>query len=216
MEQAADVVAALNEAALAPELPLLPHDAEAARWCRGAGLDDAAGPTILLHPGAGWGAKRWPAERYAEAAALITREHPVRVAVHAAPGEQALAERLARRLRELGVTPLVLTPTVGQLIELTRRVTLAIGGDTGPLHLAAALGKPTVGIYGPTDPARNGPFHGHFRVLRDPESRRDHARRSDPEQGLLRIGPEAVAEAASMLLRVPEAEAVPELRSGGH
>ena len=128
--------------------------------------------------------------------------------VHAAPGEQPLAAALAGKLHTLGIAPLVLTPTLSQLIELSRRITLAIGGDTGPLHLAAALGKPTVGIYGPTDPARNGPFHGSFRVLRDPASLRDHTRRSDPERGLLRISPEAVAEAAPALLTA-QASAAP-------
>ena len=76
-----------------------------------------------------------------------------------------------------------------------------IGGDTGPLHLACALGVPVVGIYGPTDPARNGPFHCAKRVLRHPESVRDHSRRSEPEAGLLTITPEAVTGAALDLLR---------------
>jgi len=84
---------------------------------------------------------------------------------------------------------------------VTRRASLAIAGDTGPLHLACALGKPVVGIYGPTDPARNGPFHCPNRVLRHPESVRDHSRRSEPEAGLLTITPEAVTDAALELLR---------------
>ncbi|MGB6973873.1 MAG: glycosyltransferase family 9 protein, partial [Terracidiphilus sp.] len=77
---------------------------------------------------------------------------------------------------------------------------LAIAGDTGPLHLACALGRPVVGIYGPTDPSRNGPFATRFRVLRSPLSRRDHTRRADPEAGLLTIQPEEVLEAAEALL----------------
>ena len=71
--------------------------------------------------------------------------------------------------------------SVAQLIALTRRVALVIAGDTGPLHLACALARPVVGIYGPTDPARNGPFGTRARVLRSPESRRDHSRRAEPE-----------------------------------
>ena len=90
---------------------------------------------------------------------------------------------------------------MAELIAVTRRASLAIAGDTGPLHLACALGKPVVGIYGPTDPARNGPFHCANRVLRHPESVRDHARRSEPEAGLLTITPEAVTNAALELLR---------------
>ena len=69
-----------------------------------------------------------------------------------------------------------LTCSLDQLIALTRRVALVIAGDTGPLHLACALGRPVVGIYGPTDPSRNGPFGTRFRVLRSPaEPPRPHA-----------------------------------------
>ena len=200
IEQAADVVRALYRDPLPLTLPLLPHDPAAVRWCDAAGVPCEPGPSILLLPGAGWGAKRWPVERYAHAAAAIARQTGCRVFINAAPGELELGAALASQLRSLAIASLLLSPTIGQLIELTRRVTLAIGGDTGPLHLAAALGKPTVGIYGPTDPARNGPFHGQFRILRDPESRRDHTRRSDPEFGLLRIAPQAVADAALDLL----------------
>jgi heptosyltransferase-1 len=75
-----------------------------------------------------------------------------------------------------------------------------IAGDTGPLHLACALGRPVVGIYGPTDPSRNGPFGTLFRVLRSPVSRRDHTRRAEPEAGLLTITTEDVLQAADELL----------------
>jgi heptosyltransferase-1 len=89
---------------------------------------------------------------------------------------------------------------LAQLIAITRRVTLAIAGDTGPLHLACALGRPVVGIYGPTDPSRNGPFGTRFRVLRSPQSRRDHTRRAEPEAGLLTIQPADVLLAVDELL----------------
>ena len=87
-----------------------------------------------------------------------------------------------------------------QLISLTRRVVLLIAGDTGPLHLACALGRPVVGIYGPTDPSRNGPFGTRFKVLRSPESRRDHSRHEAPEAGLLTISTDDVLRAATELL----------------
>lgn len=200
IDQAADVVRALYRDPLPLTLPLLPHDLLAAQWCDQAGAGRDLGPAILLHPGAGWGAKRWPVERYAQAASIIAQQSGCGIVINAAPGEMELGTALATQLEALGARPLLLSPTVGQLIELTRRVSLSIGGDTGPLHLAAALGKPTVGIFGPTDPARNGPFHGEFVVLRDPQSRRDHTRHRDPEPGLLRITAEAVAEAALKLL----------------
>lgn len=100
-----------------------------------------------------------------------------------------------------GNIAIVLTPALDELIALTRRSSLVIAGDTGPLHLASALGKPVVGIFGPTDPARNGPFGGNFRVLRHPESKRDHSRRAEPEAGLLTISPEDVLNAADDVLK---------------
>jgi len=90
--------------------------------------------------------------------------------------------------------------SLDQLIALTRRIALVIAGDTGPLHLACALGRPVVGIYGPTDPSRNGPFGTRFKVLRSPASRLDHSRRKEPEAGLLTIQPEEVLRAAEELL----------------
>lgn len=201
IEQAADVVRALAGDKLPLTLPPLPYDALAAHWCDQAGAGTHLHPMALLHPGAGWGAKRWPVERYAQVGIALAKQAGCRIAINAGPGELELGVALASYLRTLGTHPLLLSPTLGQLIELTRRATLVIGGDTGPLHLAAALGKPTVGIFGPTDPARNGPFHGDFTVLRDPGSRRDHTRHHAPEAGLLRIWPEPVIEAALALWR---------------
>ena len=110
------------------------------------------------------------------------------------PGEESLAAAIASG----GAVPL--TATLPQLIALTRRIALCIGGDTGPLHLASALGRPVVGIYGPTDPSRNGPYGTRARVLRSPDSRRDHSRRAAPDPGLLTISPDDVLRAADELL----------------
>ena len=93
-----------------------------------------------------------------------------------------------------------MVPTLAQLIAVARRVALCVAGDTGPMHLACALGRPVVGIYGPTDPSRNGPYGTRFKVLRSPLSRRDHTRHTEPEAGLLTITPEAVLKAADELL----------------
>lgn len=190
IEQVAEVARAIAGDALPLVLPRLPWDEEAERWCAA----HAPESFVLLSPGAGWGAKRWPPERYAEVArALIARGN--RVIVNASPAEQPVAEEVAR---QSGAVALV--PTLSQLIALSRRTALAIAGDTGPLHLAAALGRPTLGIYGPTDPARNGPFQGQHVVLRHPQSRRDHTRHAAPEAGLLTITSEAVIDAAHALL----------------
>jgi heptosyltransferase I len=198
IEQDLELAQAVAGDTLSPVQPLLPFD-PAAEAC----ADDllALGEkAVLVNPGAGWGAKRWPVERYAEVArALLNRGF--RVLVNAGPGELTLADTVVQRTGG-GATPLVCS--LEQLISITRRVKLAIAGDTGPLHLACALGCPVVGIYGPTDPSRNGPFGTRFKVLRSPESRRDHARREAPEAGLLTITPDEVLQAAEELL-YPEA-----------
>ena len=90
--------------------------------------------------------------------------------------------------------------TVTELIALTRRARLFIGGDTGPLHLAAALRVPVVAIYGPTDPARNGPYGTRSIVLRNPGSMTTYARRAAADEGLLAIGSEEVVAAVNKLL----------------
>jgi heptosyltransferase-1 len=89
------------------------------------------------------------------------------------------------------------------LIALTRRANLFIGGDTGPMHLAAALDVPVVALFGPTNPARNGPFATRSVVLRSPSSITSHARRAEPEQGLLEITADQVVAAAKSLLGAP-------------
>ena len=90
--------------------------------------------------------------------------------------------------------------SVGQLIALVRRAAVVMGGDTGPLHLAAALERPVVGIFGPTDPARNGPYGTRQRVLRDASSLTSHKRVSETEAGMLQIGVEEVVQAAMEML----------------
>jgi heptosyltransferase-1 len=194
IEQDLELARTVAGDALSAVQPMLPFDPEAEKWA--GNLLPAGESAVLVNPGAGWGAKRWPAERYAEVArALLNRGF--RVFVNAGPGELTLADALVQRTGG-GAIPLVCS--IEQLIAISRRICLAIAGDTGPLHLACALGRPVVGIYGPTDPSRNGPFGTRFKVLRSPESRRDHARRDAPEAGLLTITPDAVLQAAEELL----------------
>jgi heptosyltransferase-1 len=117
--------------------------------------------------------------------------------VNAGPSEESLAEVI---VHGTGGAATALTCSLAQLIALTHRVSLAVAGDTGPLHLACALKVPVVGIYGPTDPSRNGPFGTRFTVLRSPQSRRDHTRYEAPEAGLLTIQSGDVLRAATALL----------------
>jgi heptosyltransferase-1 len=90
--------------------------------------------------------------------------------------------------------------SVGQLIALVRRAAVVIGGDTGPLHLAAALERPVVAIFGPTDPARNGPYSTHSKVLRDAASLTSHKRAKKAEAGMLQIEVDVVVAAAMEML----------------
>ena len=201
IEQDVELAAAVAGDDLKAVTPLLPTDPSAEAWADRilppiTGLPGRADPpVVLINPGAGWGAKRWPVERYAAVAQALA-DRGLRVLVNAGPGEEPLAEAIVQS----ATAATALTCTLEQLIALTRRVALSIAGDTGPLHLACALGRPVVGIYGPTDPSRNGPFGTRFRVLRSPESRRDHTRHAAPEAGLLTISPQDVLDAADELL----------------
>jgi heptosyltransferase I len=192
IEQAMEVMNSVAGDALPVRLPLLPTDEEAERKA-GAFTE----PFVLINPGAGWGAKRWPVERYAAVAARM-RDAGYNVLVNAGPGEESLTSEIVALGN--GAATALRCP-IAELISVTRRAALVIGGDTGPVHLASALDRPVVGIFGPTDPARNGPFGGRFRVLRHPESKRDHTRHAAPEAGLLTITPNAVMDAAMELLR---------------
>ncbi len=192
IEQAVEVANAVAGEQLPLVKPWLPVSGVAERR-----FGAMAGKLVILNPGAGWGAKRWPAERYGVVARTLA-EKGFRVVMNAGPGEEKLAHEVNAAS---GSVAEVLSPELDELIALTRRACVLIAGDTGPLHLASALGVPVVGIYGPTDPARNGPFGGRFRVLRHPESRRDHSRRAEPEAGLLTISAEDVLAAAEDLLK---------------
>jgi heptosyltransferase-1 len=192
-------VLAAEVAGVNPYVPEIefPRDEETEQWCdfqlRERELRDFA----ILNPGAGWGAKQWPPERYAEVARGLA-EMGVASLVNFGPGEESLAKAVEQASD--GAAEAV-SCSITELIALTRRATLFIGGDTGPMHLAAALHIPVVGIFGPTDPVRNGPYGTRSIVLRSPSSVTTHARRSRPDEGLLAITAGDVIEAARQLLR---------------
>jgi lipopolysaccharide heptosyltransferase I len=110
----------------------------------------------LLSPGAGWPNKRWPPDRFAAVAAWLDRCHALRSVVVWGPGEEALAGDVVDRAS--GAAVLAPPTTVADLVALCQAAALLVAGDTGPIHLAAAVDTPVVGLYGPTDPARNGPW----------------------------------------------------------
>ena len=115
---------------------------------------------VVINPGGGWPTKRWSPERYGLLAARITRELGQRVIVTTGPGEEELFREIAKNC---SVQPHHFAVTFLDLIPLIRRSRLFIAGDTGPFHLACALGTPVVGIFGPTSPSRNGPWSPHDR-----------------------------------------------------
>jgi heptosyltransferase I len=162
-------------------------------WLQREGITDF----VLLNPGAGWGAKQWPAERYGLVAGKLA-DDGLRPLVNFGPGEEKLAQAVKAAS---GGAAEVVGCTLTELVAFTRRARLFIGGDTGPMHLAAALGIPVVAIFGPTNPARNGPFGTRSIVLRNALSPTTHARRAQPDPGLLEISADQVVTAARDLLR---------------
>jgi len=198
VEQACSELGAAVGERLRPAKVLFPVDAAAESWCER--VVKPGSKFVLMAPAAGWGAKEWPAERYGAVAARLA-EAGYAVLVNAV----GIGDKAAEVVERASEGAAVAVPcTVGQMIALLRRASLAIGGDTGPVHLAVALERPVVAIYGPTNPARNGPFWSGMvakgRVLRDAASVTDHAKVAEVEAGLLRIGVDEVTQAALEVL----------------
>lgn len=177
---------------------LLPHDPVVATWCEHAlrtrGL--TSGGFAILNPGAGWSAKCWPVEKYAAVARGLSAQG-IRSVVNFGPDEEELASSV--ELLSEGAAAAI-SCSIGELIAITRRARLFVGGDTGPMHLAALLRVPVVGIFGPTDPARNGPIGTESMVLRDAGSVTNHSRSAGPDEAMLSIGADEVLAAALALL----------------
>ncbi|MGI4979915.1 MAG: lipopolysaccharide heptosyltransferase I [Janthinobacterium lividum] len=194
IEQAAEIVSVATQQQLAPATALLPVDAAAEAWCETFLVSDPR-PAVFLAPTAGWGAKQWPAERYGRLAQQLF-ERGCRVLVNASPhGTDRVADAV---VQHSGGTAAAAACTLSQLIALLRRVRLVVAGDSGPLHLAAALGVPVVALFGPTDPVRNGPYATTAVVLRHASSQTDHRRHAHGEAGLQQI---AVAEVLAAALQ---------------
>jgi lipopolysaccharide heptosyltransferase I len=114
---------------------------------------------VIINPGGGWQSKCWAPEDYAQLIRQYSNEFQGDFVLTGSPAEAPVIERI---IQESGVARARYLPsTITQFIALARRAKLLVGGDTGPLHLAAAVGTPIVAIYGPTDPGRNGPLAPH-------------------------------------------------------
>ena len=110
----------------------------------------------IVNPGAAWPNKRWPASRFGAVAASIRREHGFRSVVLWGPGEDALASAVVNASD--GAAEAAPSTTVSDIVGIARGARLMVSGDTGPLHIAAAVGTPIVALFGPTRPERNGPW----------------------------------------------------------
>ncbi len=136
------------------ELPLFPP-ASAETTAAIAAAGGSLG-YIVLNPGAAWPNKRWPAERFGALAAALRERTGLRSLVTWGPAESDLANAVVNASG--GSASLAPATSVSDLAVLMREAALAVSGDTGPLHIAAAMGTPLVGLYGPTWPERNGPW----------------------------------------------------------
>ena len=139
-----------------PRFPLrVPSDALSAVREKLA-REGIAGPYVVLSPGGGWRSKCWPPERFGALAAAIFRNYNLPSVVNVAPGEENIARDIMRAAGDVKMP--ALTFDIPELAALLARARLVIAGDTGPLHLAAAFGTRVIGLFGATDPERNGPL----------------------------------------------------------
>lgn len=196
VEQNLSLAESLAQQKLKMPAALLPHDEAAEhkmlQWLEQHKISRFA----LLNPGTGWGAKQWPAERYGQVAKQLAADG-MNCLINFGPREEALAKTVQR---ESGGTAQPVNCSITELIALTRRARLFIGGDTGPMHLAAALNVPVVAIFGPTDPARNGPFATHNIVLRNSGSTTSYSHHGNADEGLLQISAQEVLAAVHKLM----------------
>ena len=163
-------------------------------------LDARERPFVVIQAGAGWGNKTYPPERWGEVARRIRDRTGAAVWVPIAPGEEHLAQGVveasdgaARSIEAFGF------PFLAAILRASR---LVMGGDTGPLHLAHALGTPVLCLIGPTDPVRNGPYDAAERVLFKPlPCSYCYKRYNEAKACLLNISAEEVAARAVATLR---------------
>jgi heptosyltransferase-1 len=149
--------------------------------------DLPGGDFVLSNPLAGWGAKQWPIEFYRALARRLNEELGVALVLNGPPGATGALAQVPGAF--------VFASGLSGLIHATRRAAAVLGLDSGPTHLAAALGKPGVAIFGPTDPVRNGPYGDTFTVLRRPGAVTSYKRRAEPDSSMREIAPDSVFEA---------------------
>jgi heptosyltransferase-1 len=147
--------------------------------------DLPAGEFVLASPLAGWASKQWPLAHYRELAALLRSELGIPLVLNGPPG--APFGEIDPAIAHYSALP--------GLIDATRKAAAVLGVDSGPLHLAAALSKPGVAVFGPTDPTRNGPYGGSLRVLRSAGAVTSYKRGAAIDESMRSISPGEVFEA---------------------
>ena len=176
----------------------LPRTAEADRAVEERLEVLGAGDFMVINPGGGWVSKRWAPANYAELIRRLQPELPWRFLLTGSSAEAPMIDEIIRQTASPRAS--YFPANLVELIALERRARLFIGGDTGPLHLAAALGTPIVAVYGPTDPARNGPFSPDDIAISN-LGRIDHTRRGKNPSYLPGISVELVHDAVRQRLQ---------------
>jgi heptosyltransferase-1 len=162
-----------------------------------------SGEYVVVGPGGSWRAKCWPPDRYGELCREFEIVKKVRVIVIHGPGEKSLAEEAVRAAAP--ARPVAVATTIEELMGLLAHARFLVAADSGPLHLATALGTPVVGLYGPTDPGRNGPFaSGAVIVDKARPEEISYKRRMDYSAAMLRITVADVLAAADPLWKASE------------
>ncbi len=165
------------------------------------GIHGGGAPIVGVHPGtSGFGSfKRWPVERFAHVAASLRRRTGARTVVTWGPGERELAQQVADASE--GAATMAPELSLGQLPALLERLDVFVASDTGPLHLAAILGRPVVAIFGPKDPVIYAPYACPSVVVRKDLDCSPCTRRRCPDVRCLReISEEDVAQAVEQML----------------
>jgi lipopolysaccharide heptosyltransferase I len=161
---------------------------------------------VAMNPSARWDTKQWRAESFAETGDWLQQQGTARVVVIGSRGERPKGEQVIRHMRSAPID-LVGKTTVKELVALLRRVRALVTNDSGPMHLAAAVGTPVVALFGPTDPARTGPYgDGHIVLRTGVACSPCFSRRcTNPSlmECLTAIRPRQVIEAATRLLEQP-------------
>jgi len=166
-------------------VPLL-QEASALELLRRFGIDRY----IVLSPAGGWRSKCWPPERYGSLCQQVYANLGLRCVLNQGPGDEECIA--AVKAASGDAAPVACNSSLHQLMVLLRNAVCVVAGDTGPLHLAVALGTPVIALFGPTDPARNGPYRLACDsvkdiVLRDHNAVTTYQRRHQPDPSLLEL-----------------------------